>query len=187
MAGTTSNFGWPYPTSSDSPNGAAQIAALAVAADASLKTTNDTIVANALASKTISDTPVTANSSNTSGTAKTIWVSRTVSLVSGIRYRVTFDTGYDVGTVSTIVFEMHYIAGGSATLTGATKFYGRYQRAHTSGAFLNSIGKGTFVAPSTGTFTIMGALWNPDSAVSKTNGGTPNASDNQGRFIIEQT
>lgn len=187
MAGATTNFGWPYPTSNDSPAGHTQIQALAVAADASLKSTNDTVAANAIASKTLSDVPVTANSSNTSGTSKTIWVNRQVTLQSGLRYRVRFDTGYDVGTVSTIVFEMYWIAGSTATLTGATKFYERYQRALASGAFLNTNGEGTFVAPSTGTFTLMGVLWNPDSAVSKTNGGTPNASDNRGRFIIELT
>jgi len=183
MAGTTPTYGFPYPTASDTPAGHTQMQSLATAVENQLIITDG----NVAASKTLTDSPVTANSSNTSGTGKVIWVNRQVTLSTGKRYRVFFDTGYDVGTVSTIVFEMHYIAGSTSTLTGATRFYERYQRALASGAFLSASGVGTFVAPGSGTFTIMGALWNPDSAVSKTNGGTPNSSDNRGRFIVDLT
>ncbi|MGW3992229.1 hypothetical protein ACWEF6_01960 [Amycolatopsis sp. NPDC004772] len=178
----TPTYGFRYPAVTDPPNVPLDMQELATDIEAKFVTVDATVAAT----KVLSNTPITANSSNTSGTTKVIWVSRTVSLVNGLNYRVVFDTGYDAAAASTIVFEMHYIAGGSATLTGATKFYGRYQRAHTGGAFLNTSGSKVFTAPSTGTFTIMGALWNVDSSVSKTNGGTPNATDNNGVFLIEQ-
>ena len=181
MAGTTPTYGFPYPTASDTPAGHTQMQSLATAVENQLIVTDT----NVAAARILSDVPVTANSSSTSGTGKVIWVSRQVTLVLNKRYEVVFDTGYDVATVSTIVFEMYYIAGSTATLTGATRFYERYQRGQTSGAFLQAHGDGSFVAPGNGTYTIMGALWNPDSAVSKTNSGTPNASDNRGRFIVK--
>lgn len=185
MSGTTPTYAFPYPTASDVPAGHTQMQALATAVDTQLALTDANVTANASATQIISDIPITANSGNTSGTAKTIWVSRTVTLISGRRYKVTFDTGYDTAAVSTVIFEMHYIAGAVATLTGATKFYGRYQRSQTGGAFLPAIGSGIFTAPSSGQYTVMGALWNSDSSVSKTNGGTPNSTDNNGKFVIE--
>lgn len=174
-------YAFPYPSVTDAPNGPSQIQSLATAVESKFITVD----ATAAATKILSNTPVTANSSSTSGTGKVIWVSRTVTLENARNYKVTFDTGYDAAGVSTIIFEMHYVAGAVATLTGATKFYGRYQRALAGGAFLGTSGSSPFTAPGSGTYTIMGVLWNSDSSVSKTNGGTPNATDNNGKFVIE--
>ncbi|GHG97544.1 hypothetical protein ACFORH_42950 [Amycolatopsis roodepoortensis] len=180
--GATSRYGWPYPELYDPPNTAAHIKAALESVEATTGALDDTVAESSV----LSDTPVTTNSALTSGTGKVIWVSRQVTLVGGKQYRVSFDTGWDVVAGSTGVFEMHYVSGSTATLTGATRFYVRRKIASNVGAYLAAEGKKTFVAPSSGTYTIMGVIWNLDSVAMKTNGGTPNGVDNTGVFIIER-
>lgn len=141
----------------------------------------------------IAEITVSANSGTTTG-ADLIWANTGgITLVNGAKYRVSFDTGYDFvntsGTdpASTAVFCLYYVAGSTATLTGATRFYRRLTRATAVGAFLNTNGLGRLTGPSSATYTIMATIGTIDANKSyKTNGGTPNATDNQGYLTVDR-
>ena len=136
----------------------------------------------------VAEVTINANSATASGTGKVIWADTGgIALVSGAKYRVSFDTGYDVSAVSTAVFELWLVPGSTATLTGASRFWRRLTRATASGSYLNTNGLARLTAPGTGTYTVFAVVSNADAGVStKTNGGTPNSTDNVGFLTVDR-
>lgn len=150
-------------------------------------------VATLEAAGVLANVSVTANSAGSTGTTRHIWTnSAGLTIVNGAWYRVSFDTGYDTNTAptvgSTAIFELAYVSGGSATLSGSTSFWRRGVRAANGGSFLNANGLATFQSTVSGTYTFMGVLSNTDAGViTKTNGGTALGSGtNYGTFTVER-
>lgn len=135
--GLTPIYGFPYPALTDSPNGPAQIQALAEAVEADLATTDATA---ASLSSTVAALPrgfvaqSTLDFNSDPYTTETMLYTLTFTAVASRRYVVHLNTGWSVPSVSTNTLRVRHAAGASVTI-GATEDWIQRLRVHTAGAF----------------------------------------------------
>lgn len=188
MAGTTPIYAFPYPSLSDPPNGAAQVQALATALENKIVTMDSALTAINSASSPYSKGRVGGVAGNTDTpftTTETVFISAQFTAVSGRRYKFTADFVYyqSAGTAGTNMYQrVRVISGGTPTATGGTLVRTKLTNTPPSTLFLGvpATLTGTWVAPSSGTFTA--------SVTFKTSAGTCNVSggtDSSYELVIE--
>lgn len=128
----TGNYGWPYPSLSDPPDGPDQIGDLAVAVDASLKTVEDRIATMAYKTKvgnasslTQTATTVVTNLAGASVSVTTPQANTDVLIVGIFDVEATGGTDIFVGTslisggVGAPAGEAHWVGAGRGTVLQA--------------------------------------------------------------------
>lgn len=160
MSGTTPTYGFPYPTSSDTPAGHTQMQALATAIEGKFVTNDATVTAINGALSPYARGRVGSASNNVDqnvNTTEAIVISCTFTAVAGRRYKFTYDGEYyqKSGTPATNMAQrLRVISGGTATATGGTVVRGKYP--NTGPALFITLPTtltGDWVAPSSGTFS----------------------------------
>lgn len=164
MAGTTPTYGFPYPTSSDTPAGYSQIQALAVALEAKI-TAMDAVLNAQIATRFKG--AVTPATNQDIGTSETIMDEKlTFTAVSGRKYLLlhTADHALVSGASTASTYNFRYAAGASLT-TGGTLIE-TFIGPPPNGAHQTFTRHTVFTAPSSGTFTVgLGYLTNGTGSV----------------------
>lgn len=167
MAGTTANYGWPYPTASDVPAGHTQIQALADAADTTTKSLDNRLVA---VEATAPIGTIVGDSGAISADASGSWNSATKVLsnvvcsftaVAGAKYEIIANVSWTCATASNqdalgVVWAAGALSATSA-LAGAVG-----PRTHPDGTGYNATTiYGTFTAATSGAHNAGVIGWKP--------------------------
>lgn len=166
MSGATVNYAWPYPTGPDSPNGAGQIQSAMVAADASLKTVDNAVVAlGGKLGELFTPITVTANSSSANSATKVLTnltALNAVTVIGGI-YEIEADFCYQSDSgANTCAFGLMWQTGaGPLNPATATMMKPKQDRSAPAGTGIDAMYlKGRFTATTTAS-TVGLVLWMP--------------------------
>lgn len=150
--GATPTYAFPYPASGDTPNGAAQIQALAVALEAKIVAMD--AILNAQITARYFGT-VTPGTDQVIGTSETIMDEKiTFTAVSGHKYLIlhSADNAIASGSPTAATYNYRYAAG--ATLTTGGTLIRQYIGPPPSGAHTTDSRHTIFIAPSSGQYTV---------------------------------
>ncbi len=150
--GATPTYGFPYPNSSDTPNGPTQVAALATALEAKI-IAMDAILNSMIANRYMGSTAP--------GTDQVIGVSETIldekvtfNAIAGHKYLIvhTADNAIASGSPTACTYTYRYAAGSSLTTAGT--LIQQFNGPPPSGAHVTDTRTTIFTAPTTGQFTV---------------------------------
>jgi hypothetical protein len=166
MPGATANYAWPYGVGTDSPNGAAQVQAAMVAADATVKTIDNAVVAlGAKLGEAFTPITVTANSSSANSATKVLTnltAANFPTAIGGI-YEIEADFNYQSDSgANTCAFGLMWQTGVGPLVPGtATMMKPKQDRSAPAGTGIDAMYiKGRFTATTTAS-TVGLVLWMP--------------------------
>lgn len=192
MPGSTPTYGFPYPTSSDTPNGPTQIKALADSLESKFAT-NDSNINSLLAGGQPKGTQVgyaefSANSASWNSATKVVTnVKTTFTAIAGAVYEVEADCTWQCANANNnTAFAFAWRLGGSGSVVNTDPIVGpRQQRSHPQGTGLNAVHLyGRITAASSGTHEVAIVGWMPTGDTGATNLFGTNSGSNVTTNII---